>query len=175
MYYIAQAIGVIALIVAISSFQQNTQKRIVTFQMISSIFFCIHFCMLGAVLGGVLNGIGIFRAAIFRQRDKAWASNKLWFVLLCILVIVAGLFFWEGPISVVPILSMILTTIAFWVKNPRTVRFVTAPASPLWMVYNWYNHSYPGFFTEVFVLSSILVAIVRFDLLPLLGKPNKSA
>ncbi|MBE7024885.1 MAG: YgjV family protein [Ruminococcaceae bacterium] len=172
MYYIAQGIGMIALLIAILSFQQNTQKRIVTFQMVSSVFFCVHFCMLGAVLGGVLNGIGIFRAAIFRQRDKAWASNKLWFVLFCILCIAAGLFFWEGPISLFPILSMILTTVAFWIKNARAVRFVTMPSSPLWMVYNWINHSYPGFFTEVCVLSSILVAIFRYDILPALRKKS---
>ncbi len=170
MFYIAQGIGVIALIIAITSFQQNSQKRIVTLQMISSVFFCVHFCMLGATLGGILNGIGIFRAAVFRNRDHAWASNKIWFVLFCLLFTAAGLFFWEGPLSLLPILSMILTTVAFWIKNARAVRFVTLPASPLWMVYNWVNGSFPGVLTEVCVLTSILVAVFRYDVMPLFRK-----
>ncbi len=170
MFYIAQGLGVIALIIAIISFQQNEQKRIVSLQMVSSVFFCVHFCMLGATLGGVLNGIGILRAAIFRNRDKAWASHIGWFYLFCILFFVAGIFFWDGPISLLPIVSMILTTIAFWVKNPRIVRAVSAPASPLWFIYNWQYASYPGMITETFVFSSILVAFFRFDLLPLLRK-----
>lgn len=173
MDYIAQALGVIALIIAISSFQQNSQKRIVTFQMVSSVFFCIHFFMLDARLGGILNGIGIFRAFVFRNRDKAWASNKLWFLLFCVLFIGAGLFFWEGYISLLPILSMILTTIAFWIKNPRTVRFVSAPASPLWFIYNFVFKSYPGMLTETFVFTSIAVAIVRYDILPLFSKKKQ--
>lgn len=170
MYYIAQGLGVIALIIAITSFQQNSQKRIVTLQMISSVFFCVHFCMLGATLGGVLNGLGIFRAAVFRNRDRAWASHWLWFVLFCALFIAAGLLFWEGPLSLLPISSMLLTTVAFWIRNARAVRLVTMPASPLWMIYNWVHGSYPGFLTEVFVLTSILVAIFRYDVLPLFRK-----
>ena len=168
MYYIAQGIGVIALIIAILSFQQNEQKKIVTMQMISSVFFCVHFCMLGATLGGILNGIGIFRAAVFRNRDKAWASKKIWFFLFCALFIAAGLLSWAGPVSLLPIFAMILTTIAFWIKNPRTVRFVSAPSSPLWFAYNFIYHSYPGMLTELFVFSSILIAIFRFDILPII-------
>ena len=39
---LAQIIGIIAMIVAICSFQQRTQKRIVLFQFISSILFSTH-------------------------------------------------------------------------------------------------------------------------------------
>lgn len=173
MYYVAQGIGMIALIIAILSFQQNEQKKIVTMQMISSVFFCVHFCMLGATLGSILNGIGIFRAAVFRNRDKAWASNKIWFFLFCALFIAAGLFSWAGPVSLLPIFAMILTTIAFWIKNPRAVRFVSAPSSPFWFTYNFIYHSYPGMLTELFVFSSILVAIFRFDILPLCNRKTK--
>lgn len=172
---IAQGIGVIALIIAIISFQQNSQKRIVTLQMISSVFFCVHFCMLDAFLGGVLNGIGILRAAIFRNRDHAWASHWLWFVLFCVLFVAAGIFFWEGPLSLLPITAMLLTTVAFWIKNARIVRFVTMPSSPLWMIYNWVHGSYPGILTEVCVLSSILVAIFRYDVLPLFQNKKTEA
>ncbi len=164
MFYIAQALGVIALVIAILSFQQNAQKKIVTLQMISSVFFCIHFCMLGATLGGLLNGIGIVRAAIFRNRDRKWASHIGWFFLFCILFCLVGILSWDGPISLLPILSMILTTIAFWIKNPGIVRAVSAPASPLWFVYNWFYASYPGMLTEAFVFSSILAAVYRYDI-----------
>lgn len=170
MYLFAQGIGVIALIIAILSFQQNQQKKIVTYQMISSVFFCVHFCMLGATLGGILNGIGIFRAAIFRNRDKKWASNIIWFFLFCAFFIAAGIFSWAGAKSLLPIFAMLLTTVAFWIKNPRAVRFVSAPSSPLWFIYNFIYHSYAGMLTELFVFSSILVAVFRFDLLPLVKK-----
>ncbi len=170
MYIFAQSLGVIALTIAILSFQQNSQKRIVTMQMISSVFFCVHFCLLGAVLGGILNGIGIFRAAVFRNRDKAWASSMVWFYLFCGLFILAGIYFWDGPISLLPMVAMLLTTIAFWIKNPRTVRLVSAPSSPFWFIYNLVFHSYPGMLTEAFVFTSICVAFMRYDILPYFRK-----
>ena len=173
MLYFAQGLGVIALIIAILSFQQNDQKKIVTFQMISSVFFCIHFCLLRATLGGILNGIGILRAFVFRNREKQWASHPVWLILFCALFCATGIVFWDGPISLLPIAGMILTTVAFWVKNPRTVRFVSAPSSPLWFIYNWYYSSYPGMLTETFVFSSIAVAFFRYDLVPYLRKKRK--
>ena len=168
MYIFAQSLGVIALTIAILSFQQNSQKRIVTMQMISSVFWCIHFCLLGATLGGVLNAIGFFRAAIFRNRDKEWASSPIWFFLFCALFIGAAIYFWEGAVSLLPMCAMLLTTISFWIKNPTAVRIVSAPSSPFWFIYNWFFHSYPGMLTETFVFSSICVAIARYDILPAL-------
>ncbi len=170
MFYIAQGIGVIALIISMISFQQPTQKRVVTLQIISSVFFCVHFYMLRAPLGSILNGIGIFRAIVFSNQDKAWAAHHGWFFLFCGIFIAVGIFFWDGAISLLPIVAILLTTIAFWVKNPRLVRLVSAPSSPLWFIYNYVYHSYPGMITETFLFSSIMIATVRYDILPLLKK-----
>lgn len=170
MFYIAQGIGVIALIISMISFQQNTQKRVVTLQIVSSIFFCIHFYMLSAPLGSILNGIGIFRAIVFSNQDKAWASSKTWLFLFCAIFIVVGVFFWDGPISLLPIIAILLTTVSFWVKNPFLVRLISAPSSPLWFIYNLAHRSYPGMITETFVLSSILIAMVRYDIVPRLKR-----
>lgn len=170
MYIFAQSLGVIALIIAILSFQQNSQKQIVTMQMVSSVFWCAHFCLLGATLGGVLNAIGIFRAAIFRNRDKKWASSLFWFFFFCALFIGAAVYFWEGYISLLPMGAMLLTTIAFRIKNPTAVRAVSAPSSPFWFIYNLFFHSYPGMLTETFVFSSICVAFFRYDILPAINK-----
>ncbi len=170
MFLTAQIIGIIALAIAIISFQQNTQKRIVTLQMISSVFFTIHFFLLGAYVGAALNFIGIFRAAIFRQKGEKWASNILWFWLFCALFMLAGILSWTNYYSILPILGMLLTTAGFWIENPRLVRIVTAPSSPCWFIYNLVNHSYPGMLTECFVFGSILVAAFRFDIFPLIRK-----
>ena len=170
MFYIAQAIGIIALIIAILSFQQNTQKRIVTYQMVSSVFFAVHFFLLGAYAGAALNFIGIFRAMLFRQKEKKWASNMVWLWLFSALFILAGVLSWKNIYSLLPILGMLLTTVGFWIENPRYVRIVTAPSSPLWFWYNLVNQSYPGMLTECFVFGSILIAAFRFDIFPAIKK-----
>ena len=66
-YYLGQGVGVAALIIAMLSFQQRTQKKIVLYQLVSSVLFTAHFFMIGAYVGSLLNFIGIFRAAVFAK------------------------------------------------------------------------------------------------------------
>ncbi len=42
-YYIGQGVGAAALIIAMLSFQQRTQKKIVLYQLVSSVLFTVHF------------------------------------------------------------------------------------------------------------------------------------
>ncbi len=166
LYYIAQGIGLAGFCVAVASFQKNSQKGILTFQLISSTLFCIHFALLGAAVGAMLNGIGIVRAFVFSHKDSAWAKNRAWLVFFCALCVAAGALTWENWLSVLPILGMIFTTAAFWVENPATVRRVSLPSSPCWLVYNAFNHSWAGVMTETFIMCSILVAMWRYEWRP---------
>lgn len=172
---IAQTIGIIAMAVAICSFQQRTQKRIVLFQFVSSILFSTHFFMIGAVTGGILNAIGIVRAAIFARRDtKKWAAHPVWiYIFSGIFVGVYVLNFTvlgTAPIlknfllEVLPVIGMVATTIAFRMKKAAHVRVFSLISSPLWLIYNVVNFSLGGILTETFSLVSIFVGMLRLDI-----------
>lgn len=171
---IAQTIGIIAMVVAICSFQQRTQKKIVMFQFVSSILFSTHFFMIGAVTGGILNAIGIVRAAIFSKRDtKAWAAHPVWIYIFS--VIFVGVYtlnftvLGTTPIlrnfllEILPVIGMVATTIAFRMKKAAHVRIFSLISSPLWLVYNVANFSLGGILTEAFSLCSIVVGMLRLD------------
>ena len=178
-YLIGQAVGIIALIFAIISFQQRTQKKIVFFQFISSTLFSVHFYLLGAYVGCLLNIIGIFRAAIFMNKDKKWAKNKFWLWFFISLSVLAGVITMDGDLNLLtwdidfraihtyfaflPMIGMILTSVAFWVENAKTVRRISFPSSPCWMIYNAYNRSFAGVATEMFVMCSIIIGMLRYD------------
>ena len=78
-FYIAQAVGIVAMTVAFISFQQKTQKGIVAIQMLSSGLWTVHLYLLGAYTGCLLNFMAVIRDAIFAQRNKyPWASHIGW-------------------------------------------------------------------------------------------------
>lgn len=160
---VAQIVGLVAFVCAIMSFQQRTHRYILALQLSADILFTIHFCLLGAYTGAVLNGIAALRASIFVNKGKKWADNIIWFIVFCLLSIVAGAFTWDGIVSILPILGMICTTIAYWIKTPKYVRMAAFPSSPLWLVYNVINKSYGGVITEVISMISIIVAMIRLD------------
>lgn len=160
---IAQLIGFVGLGLAIASFQQNSHRRILFFQMLSGSVFTLHFIFLGAYSGAALNFVGMLRSIVFYNRDKAWASSKAWLAVFITAFIAAGAITWTRWYSILPILAMVINTFSFWVKNPKYVRLFTLPGSPCWMVYNFLSGSYAGVLTEMFVSGSILVGMFRFD------------
>lgn len=165
-YFIAQALGICGFIIAIISFQQNSQKKILYFQFVSSIMFGVQFFLLKAPVGALLNLIGMFRAFVFSHKDKAWARNRIWLFLFCALCIGAGIYGWENWFSILPIVGMIFTTVAFWIEDPKLVRRISFPSSPCWLVYNAVSGSVGGALTEVFIMCSILVASWRYEWSP---------
>lgn len=163
MEIVAQIIGIVALVAAVISFQQRTYKGILVLQLVSSGLFAFHFAMLGAYTGAVLNAIAAVRSLIYAYKGKPWADNILWFWLFCVLSVMVGVFTWNGPLSILPVLGMISTTAVFLTKTPKMVRIVSFPSSPLWLVYNIFTHSLGGVITEVISMISIIVAMIRLD------------
>ncbi len=170
----AQALSIIAMTIALLSFQQKTQKRIVLFQFCSSFLFAVHFLLLGAITGALLNFMAAVRALIYSKRDQKWAASPFWILLFSILPIgiygASFAFFGIAPtlanllLELLPTLGMISTTISFRMKQAAQVRLFSLISSPLWLIYNIFNFSIGGILTESFSLISILVGILRLDL-----------
>lgn len=159
----AQILGFIALGMAIISFQSNSRKRILLFQLIAGSIFTVHFFLLGAYTGSVLNLLGVLRSAVFYNKGRKWADSVLWLAAFFIASAAICVFTWAGPATLLPSLAMMLTTVAFYVSNTTLIRALNLPSSPMWMIYNILNRSYAGVLTECFVMTSIIVAMIRFD------------
>jgi len=164
MEIVAQIIGIIALANAVTSFQMKTHKGILTFQLISTALFIVHYALLEAYTGAVLNAIAMLRSVVFINKGKAWARSVLWLVFFCAASIATAFLTWDGSfVSILPVLGMLFTTIAFWIKTPKYVRMVAFPSSPLWLIYNVSNCAWGGAVTEVINMASIIVAMIRLD------------
>lgn len=169
----AQILSIIAMIVALLSFQQRTQKRIVLFQFCSSFLFAVHFMMLGAITGSLLNFMAAGRALIYSQRGKAWADHLGWIILFSLLpfgiyCLTFAAFGMEPSLGnllleLLPTLGMIATTVSFRMKKAAQVRAFSLISSPLWLIYNCFNFTIGGILTESFSLISIFIGILRLD------------
>ena len=144
MYIIGQLLGFIALVFSVISFQQNKHKGIIFFQLLAGITFVLHFCCLNAFTGAAMNMVDVLRSIVFFNRGKKWADNVLWVILFSCMCVVSCIFTWIGPLSLLPMAGMILTTVGMWLKDPKWVRRISFPSSPLWIIYNALTKSYAG-------------------------------
>ncbi len=162
---IAQIIGIGALLFVLLSFQKNSRYLILLFLIIAQILFTIHFGLLGAWTGAAMNGIAAFRTYIFNLREtKTWSNKPFWLYLFVVLFWVFGIVTWSGYFSILPILAMTIDSFAVWNKKTQYIRLLMLIPRPLWFVYNYTVVSYAGMITEIFVLFSIVIGIIRFDL-----------
>ena len=160
---LGQILGLIAFVLSVLTFQQNTHKRIVLMQLLANTCFAIHFYLIGAYTGALLNAIGLARSAVYICKDQKWASSDWWIVFFSALCVAACVYTWQGPLSLLPVCAMILTSIAFGIDNPKRTRQFSFPSSPLWLIYNLVNHSWGGALTECFNITSIIIGMLRFD------------
>jgi hypothetical protein len=158
-----QGLGLVGMVMTIISFQQNTNKRILGFQIIGTVLWCAHYFALGAYTGAALNFLGLLRNLVFFFRPKKWASSQLWLYFFCALYIAAGVMTYETYTSLLVTAAAILSTIAFYLINPKLTRRVSLASSSGWMAYNVISFSIAGVVAEILTITSIFVAMFKFD------------
>ena len=174
MYIAGQILGICGMVSNILVFQQKAQKRVLAWQFLAACFFCANYFMVGAVVGGMLNLVGAIRAAVFFFDKQTHANHFIWLIFF-ILAFSASypmtflLFNTEQSpknfiIEILPVIAMIVATVAIKLGSSKMVRRLGLISSPLWLTYNCFSGSIGAILSEILNLISIVVGIVRIDL-----------
>ena len=107
----------------------------------------------------------INRAVSYKREKARWAKNNFWPVIFIATYITAGALTFTHWYNILPIIAQSFGALAVWQKKPRAIRYIMLVPRPLWFVYNALVGSYAGMVTEVVILISVLIGIVRFDIL----------
>ena len=163
---VAQALGLVALLVTCLSYQARTTRGIALRQAIGSFFWTAHMLLLGAWTGGLLNALGLLRGAVYSQRDgRRWASAPAWpwvFGALCVgAAAFAGLVQGEGPRLLLSATAQCVGCHALWTRHVLRARLLLVLTSLLWLVYDALSGSIPGTVCEIVSQLSLYVAIAR--------------
>lgn len=170
-----QAIGFIGLLFFILSFQQKDRKRILMLMIAGQLIFLVHFILLGAWTAAGMNIVGATRSVVFRYREeKGWAAWRFWPFIFILLFMTAGVLAHESWTGLLPVIAMSIETTGLWMRNLRVLRFINLFPHPFWFTYNLLKGSWAGVVCEIFVLSSVIVAIVRYDLIKIKPSPVKA-
>lgn len=168
-----QVFGILGLIGTVICYQFNSRRKILFMQILCALVFTVNLSLLGAWSGALLNVLGIAKSCVFYQRGRRrWADSVWWIVLFCVLAAVCVMAAYRSPVDLVPLIGTCFTTAALAQKDARTIRILTLPSPPSWFVYNLANGNLGGMANEIFVLTSLLVAMFRFDDFRLRMKKN---
>ena len=171
---VAQAIGIIAMVFNVFSYQQKNAKRVFLMQMVGSALFGINYFMLGATIGGVLNIVAVIRAIVYFNSEKLRANHIGYFILFTLAYIgsyVLTFTLLEKPftlynalIELLPVIAMISLNIGFKVGTSKAIRRFGFIASPCWLSYNICNFAIGAIICEAISIVSIFVGMLRHDI-----------
>ena len=165
-FLFVQALGLVPSIIALTSLQSGSRKRILTLQLVCCVMWVAHYALLGAWTGVLINLLGLFRAVVCSYNDRKWASSKLWLIFFLVCYAASPLLTWDGPYCLLLGLAMMLTTVALWTHDMRLTRLLFLCNSPLVLVYNFIARSFSCAAIEVVALISFMIAVWRFDIRP---------
>lgn len=166
MKLLAQAVGIIAVIAFLLSYQQKKRKNIIILNAISRVLYILQYIMLGAFEGAVLDVLGTVSSVAAEGKDKGFIARHTKFVFIAInlLIVIAGLILYKNIFSLFPIIGVLLHTTAFWINDEKTIRKVSFCGSPFWFIYNFVSHAYGSALGDMLTMLSIGIAIYRYDI-----------
>lgn len=165
-YFFVQAIGFIPSLISILSMQCKTRKKILILQLSAGAMWVTHYYLLGAYTAVLTNSIGIFRSALSYFNDRKWAKSIVYLYLIIALSIASSIITWNGPMSLLPALSLIATTVGLWIHNLTITRILFTLQSPLLLLYDILTGSWGSAIIEVVAFISFLIALLRYDIIP---------
>jgi len=172
LWQVAQAIGFVGLAFSLAHFQSKSREGMLRLQLVAGLFFSLHFVILGfsgvglvALSGAIMNFLVALRNWVFGKK-RSWGKSNYWLYLFLMLPILAGvLLSWGfGILSALPALAVLIATFARWRDDVALIRYLSLPASALWLFYHIYVGSVPGLILEGLSLVSLILAILRLDL-----------
>ena len=172
---IVQIIGGIGILASLISFQCKKHNSILCFRTLNEAVFAIQYLMLGAYTGMAMNLIGCVRNIVFAKqlsKDKKTVAST---VVFAVVFFIFGILTWQGMKSILIIVAKVLSTVAYGNKNTTVVRTIIFITCTSWLIYNYCVFSVAGVICEAFTLISLLIGIIRLDIMPRLSKKKAVA
>ncbi len=159
-------VGLIGIGLLLWVFQVDDRRKILWIQVASNLTWTLYYAIAGIYTAAGLIFLGAIRGYVFeRYRHHTW----VYFVTIAVLLI-ATLLTWKNWTSMLAFIGMAIMTTAMWQKNPQHIRALSPLATPFWMSYNFLNHSYLGLAGDLITFSSVMLGILRFDVMPRLRR-----
>lgn len=160
---ILQGIGFIGVALFIVSYQLKSNRALFMCQLLGCTAFCVQFFLMGALTGAISLIVNIARNVLLIKAKKwKWARSNVTMCVILFLLTAVTIVTWAGLESLLPFISVAVTTVGYWTHNGQKIRLSQLVGSPCYLIYDVTVHSWGGVISESIAIISIIVSIRRF-------------
>lgn len=161
-FIIANVIAFIAVAITFVSYQVNSQKKLLTVQIIATVFSAISFVVLGAWTGFAMNCVAILRNVAYYNKDKKIFNSKAVPYVFALIMIGFGIATWTEWYCVLSVAGLVINTIALSLPSAQLIRYSILITSPMVLLYDLLAGNIVEAVKELIAISSSVIGIVRF-------------
>ena len=126
-----QAIGFIAVVFFIVSYQVRSNRHLFLYQLVGCLIFTAQLLILGAYTGAFSLMINILRnLLLLKINDWKWVKSKITLSVILSILVVSTVYTWAGWKSMLPLLSVGISSIGYWTNNAQKIRLSQLFATP---------------------------------------------
>ncbi len=163
-FWFIQIIGAVALVFVVLAWNAKNRKNIFFLQSVNLVLFVVHYILLAAYAGAAMCLVVLVRNLVFFQKgEKKWASHSVWLYLFSLISVSVLAVTWNGYITMLPVIAVIVSMFAMWKDRPADMRFFMLISCLIWVPYTLVVHSYSGLLSQVIGIFGILMGMYRHD------------
>lgn len=163
-FILAQILAVVAFALTTISLQFKKKSKLLILQIASNVAYTLEYAFLGAWSGAISFVIGTIRNITYYIYDKkGYKPNKIVLIIFILLIVGAGMYTWEDPTSILPMIALVLWTVVSWQNNTKWMRVAEALICVMWIIYDLFVGAYTGLITEFIILGSTVIGMFRHD------------
>ena len=166
-FYIAQALGVVAIILGFINYIVKTRGQVLFVNSATTLCFVLHYLCLSAWAGMLMNFVAFIRNIVYYYAGKNGKVSKALSVTFTVIMgamgITASLIAKEGAYFVLSVLGLVINTFAMSLSNPNHIRKSILVTSPMVLAYDCFVRSYGGAVYEGVAIISALIGLIRYN------------
>ncbi|MBE6582762.1 MAG: YgjV family protein [Ruminococcaceae bacterium] len=162
LYIIGQAVGIVAIIIGIVTYQIKSRRGIMIANIASTICFALHYAMIGAYVGMALNIVATVRNVVFYNSNMSKKKSTICTVTFAVIACVAGIITWEAWYSVLQLMNSVVRCYVLSLSNPNSIRKGIMIVVPMTLIYNIIVFSIGGIISDSCSLISTGISLFRY-------------
>jgi hypothetical protein len=159
---IGQILGIIATAITVISYQANNKGKLIMIQSAATLSTCLGYLFLGAWSGFALNIVCLVRNGFFYFLKKGTPLYRALSVLLAAMMVGVGMLSWQGPISLLIIVALVINTLFMAFGSAQALRYSVCLTSSMILLYNIFVFTVGGIMNEGLAIVSSVIGILRF-------------
>ena len=163
-FIISQVLGFIALILVCIGYFVKGRQTFLLIQIVANIFYSGAFLVQSSLVGGIITLISTLRCVYLLICEKKNFQKTLYFLpVFIVLYVVTTVLLFESISDIIPIITATMFTLAFYIKDLQTTRYICILPNLLLIFYNVLCLTFTSALLDFIEVVVLIIAIVKFS------------